>query len=389
MSTSPEGFRLVRSGWDGELRDGLLAGAETVRIVSPFIQRRAAKRLLAQAELRVITRFNLADFADGVSDLAALRLLLDHGAQIRGVKGLHAKLYLFGSLRAIVTSANLTEAALLNNHELGFVATNESIVADCGRYFDHLWERGVADLSSKRLEGWEADVQSHLARFPRRAPARRLPDEGAEVADAEQAPPLPPLVEESSQAFVKFFGESHRRAPRSQTTLASLHRSGCHWSCTYPRDKRPRSVKDGAVMYMGWLVEDPNDIMVFGRGIAMRYRDELDDASAEDVALRSWREKWPHYIRVRDVEFIDGTLANGISLYELMDELGPDSFATTQANTRSGGGNTNPRHSYGRQAAVRLSVEGRAWLNDGLQSVFETHGRLGDEAMDELDWPSR
>ena len=38
----------------------------------------------------MITRFNLADFAEGVSDIEALRLLLDAGANIRGIRNLHA-----------------------------------------------------------------------------------------------------------------------------------------------------------------------------------------------------------------------------------------------------------------------------------------------------------
>jgi phosphatidylserine/phosphatidylglycerophosphate/cardiolipin synthase-like enzyme len=67
--------------------------------------------------LQAITWFNLADFAKGVSDIDALRMLLDAGASVRGIRNLHAKVYLFGVSRAIITSANLTAAALDRNHE--------------------------------------------------------------------------------------------------------------------------------------------------------------------------------------------------------------------------------------------------------------------------------
>ena len=73
----------------------------------------------SRAPLKVITRFNLDDFAGEVSDISALRLLLQAGAQIRGIKNLHAKLYLIGGGHVILTSANLTDAALRRNHELG------------------------------------------------------------------------------------------------------------------------------------------------------------------------------------------------------------------------------------------------------------------------------
>ena len=86
-----------------------------------FIKKGALERLLSHrpGDVQVITRFNLADFADGVSDVEALRMLLDAGASIRGIQNLHAKLYLFGTSRAIITSANLTEAALTRNQEFG------------------------------------------------------------------------------------------------------------------------------------------------------------------------------------------------------------------------------------------------------------------------------
>ena len=86
---------------------------------------------MGHTSVRVITRFNLADCASGVSDVSALRILLDAGAKIRGVKNLHAKLYIFGATRAIVTSANLTNAALVSNHELGMVCDDALIVQRC------------------------------------------------------------------------------------------------------------------------------------------------------------------------------------------------------------------------------------------------------------------
>lgn len=123
-------------GWDHDLRRP--AFAQTIGInysgtqtPTASLKRRAVKRLFAQgqpAAIKVITRFNLADFAGGVSEIAALHRLLEAGAQLRGVRNLHSKLYLFGSSRVIVTSANSTEAALLRNHEFGFVAADTAII---------------------------------------------------------------------------------------------------------------------------------------------------------------------------------------------------------------------------------------------------------------------
>ena len=69
---------MVDSGWARELSDGVRVGRGILRIVCPFIKVRAIDWLLKQRpkQIKVITRFNLGDFADDVSDIAALRKLL-------------------------------------------------------------------------------------------------------------------------------------------------------------------------------------------------------------------------------------------------------------------------------------------------------------------------
>jgi hypothetical protein len=60
--------------------------------------------------------------------------------------------------------------------------------------------------------------------------------------------------------FVKFFGQGNNRSPRDRTVRDAVASSGSHRICTYPRGRRPRSVRDGDVMFMGHLVSGPNDI---------------------------------------------------------------------------------------------------------------------------------
>ena len=80
-------------------------------------------------------------------------------------------------------------------------------------------------------------------------------------------------------------------------------------------------------------------------------------------------------------------MENGVSLAELMDTLGSDSFATTQRNAARGDGNTNPRRSLMQQPAVRLSRDGFEWLNTRLQTAFDVHGQVPRHVLRELDWP--
>lgn len=251
-------------------------------------------------ELRLLTRLKLADFADGVSDIAALRAVLRAGGQVRGVRDLHAKVFLFGTTRAAVTSANLTTRGLAGNHEFGCISEEAAFVDACSAYFDALWDAASTDVTSQQLDDWEHLVGEHLDGGARPAAAAALPDFGATVhgtatALPDLAPPGWPA--ESGQAFVKFFGEGSNRVDHDASTLGEVQRSGCHWACTYPADKRPRAVRDGDTIFVGRLVARPNDTMIFGRVIGREHRDGKDDATPQDIALRPFKEHWPHYVR--------------------------------------------------------------------------------------------
>ena len=191
---------------------------------------------------------------------------------------------------------------------------------------------------------------------------------------------LPPdherLIAPAPQSFVKFFGSRDDIAPRFRTTLSAVQRAGNHAVCAYPIGKRPRQVQDGAIMFMGRLIEDPVDVMIYGRAIAKRYEEGLDDAVEDDFLIREWRKKCPHYIRVHDAEFMGGTLTQAVSLNELMDTLSVEAFESTMRNWAAGRGNTDPRRSIGPQPAVLLTPRASAWVNTRLDQKFRHHGKL-------------
>lgn len=381
--------RLVDAGWSQELEEGLLLEPNNLRVISPFIKLRAAHRLLSNqpAAMRLITRFNLNDFADGVSDIGALRALLARGATVRGIKNLHAKVYLFGQRRAIVTSANLTEAALTRNHEFGLVSGEAEIISACNEYFEKLWDCGGFNLTVQQLDEWEHTVTSHLARGAPYRLVEALGDFGASGAEVLSSP-LPSGVIPAEQAYVKFLGEGNNRVSLSFPVRDEVESALCHWALTYPANKRPTSVKDGALMFISRLTYNPRDIIIFGRAVGMKYVAGRDDASADEIEARGWKETWPRYIRVHHAEFVAGTMANGVSLNAMMDALGHNAFVSTQRNHASGQGNTNPYKAYSQLAAVQLSVQGQEWLTSHLQMVLERHGRLPKQELDKLGWPT-
>lgn len=192
----------------------------------------------------------------------------------------------------------------------------------------------------------------------------------------------------SGKGYVKFFGSSRNRLPQTHRVIDEVKRAGCHWACSYPKSKPPRSVQDGAVMFVARLVAEPVDIRVFGRAIATEHRPGRDDATAEDIAARPWKERWPCYIRVQNAEFIDGAIGDGVSLYRLMDELGAETWASTNRRAaRAGTSDINPRKSVTQQSQLELTPRAINWLNDRLEQSFSKHGKISPEELAKLDWP--
>ena len=385
-------LKLLDEGWGEEVSDALRACDGTLRIICPFIKTRALKSLLPRRprKIQVITRFSLADFAEGVSDVGALQMLLKVDARVRGVQNLHTKLYLFGRSRVIITSANLTEAALNRNHEFGMVTDDAVVVKKCRAYFRSLWRRADSDLQLEDVCLWNARIQQYQLLGGRPENAVGLDDFGADAGITKLAPVrVPMVITDASRAFVKFQGNSKNRVELSDLTVDELEGGGCHWAVCYSAKKRPRQVKDGDVVFIGRFTKSPNDVRIFGRAIGICHLEGRDDATSDDIRRREWKKDYPRYIRVHNAEFADGKMAHGVSLNELMDTLEENSFRSTQDNAIRGQGNTDPRRAYSQQGAVQLSAEGQMWLAERLQTAFEVHGTIPQKTLDGLDWPDQ
>ncbi|WP_127143248.1 phospholipase D family protein [Pelagibacterium montanilacus] len=369
-------FRLIDSGWSEEFDKALRLKTAALRIVCPFIKRSVAESLLKHGRpevIEVLTRFDLNAFKDGVSDLSALSRLLAAGATIRGIKGLHSKMYLFSGSMAIVTSANLTEAALFKNREFGFASSDPYIVDHCECYFRSLWSQTTFNLNDKFIAEWTSDIDNSRRNFC--SVSNSLADHGESVSGSS------PFVSGDIygtplQSFVKFFGRSQYRAPLSQPIKNEVIASGSHWACSYPTGRRPMQVRDGAVMFMARMVQDPNDLRIYGRAIGTGYRGTVDDATSADISVRSWKSAWSHYIRVHAPVFINGPLSEGVSMVKMMEELGAEAFAPTLRNQLSGSGNTDPRRSIMRKPAMELTPRAYDWISTRLDAALLKNGSI-------------
>ena len=131
-------FRIVDKNWHEIFEELSSIAQERALIISPFLGEKALKNLLGNRpkEVKVITRFNLNELLLRVSEIRALEYLLNIGAEVKGVRNLHSKVYILGTSKAIVTSANLTRAALYRNTECGVESEDSEFVKAADGYFN-------------------------------------------------------------------------------------------------------------------------------------------------------------------------------------------------------------------------------------------------------------
>ena len=145
-----QGLIMEKSVYYPPLRERLVrffqSASKEIIIVSPWLKMGAIDLLLENIDqgvsLRLITRARLEDFLSGSSDLDAFEALLNRDADIFLLDNLHAKVFIKDKTEAIIGSANLTDAGLQENLEIGV----------------SLKGRAVAGLVSQ-IEGWRSQAR--------------------------------------------------------------------------------------------------------------------------------------------------------------------------------------------------------------------------------------
>lgn len=380
-------FDLIEHNWGEVLANKSHRPVEHLRIICPFIKKSAIEiflKTIKPKRLSVITRFSLEDMAAGVSDVSALEYVLSKGGKICGIKNLHAKVYILGDVNVFVTSANLTESALFGgNHEFGIRLGNPKAIARCIKYFEILWKKGNKRTSPGTLAVWQKQVEN--AKKERKGDRTRsnLSDHGADAGLSTSYKGKKAIIGSAEKSFIKFFGNSSNRVTLNHPVIKEIETSGGNWAVCYPKSKRPRSVLEGSTLFYGRLIDD-GDIRIFARSIGHAHDDEIDNATKEDMKRHKWKIDYPRYIRVSNAEFIRGTMKDGVSLKTLMAEFAHEAFASTLRNSKMKNGNANPRRAYGQQAAVELSPQASAWLNEKLENAFNKNGIIPEEEYNDF-----
>ena len=139
-----------------QLNNILAATKGTLRIASAYVTERELLSRITDRERRLLTSLSPMDIASGATSIETLGALIKSGVNCRSLPErprLHAKVYIFGTSRAVITSANLTDSAFNSNIEVG-VEVNADQANQLAAWFDTLWDKAVpvtpVDLSGLR-----------------------------------------------------------------------------------------------------------------------------------------------------------------------------------------------------------------------------------------------
>ena len=160
----------------------LAKSAREIKIISPFINQIAVRALRHRGrdcKITLITKYDVGNFANGVSDLKTIKKLLHRGVQIRGIRGLHSKVYIFDKATAVVTSSNFTSGGLVNNFECGVITQSKPDIFKLTKHFEFLWNYGERNLTTEKIKEWEKEIKKNK---PKQPPHKNpFTDEGAIV----------------------------------------------------------------------------------------------------------------------------------------------------------------------------------------------------------------
>jgi len=366
-------MKVIQNKWlDNFLKE--LANTKELKIISPFITDNMVTHLLSNwkgDKIQVITRFNLNDFRSRVSSLKGLGRLIEGGAEIKGIKDLHSKAYIFDTKSMIITSANFTNGGFFNNYELGIKSECEEQINETLDYFEKLWSFNPDTLDINTINEWEKIIKENKILTT----GTNLTDFGTSIIRK---------VIGNKNYFIKFYGRGNERANWDEDVIDMIDGTHCHFAITFPEGiGRPIRYNEGDIVYLARMI-DGGEYAIFGKAIARKHDRIRDVASEEDKEHIEWKEEFPIYIRVHSGEFLNTTFKNCPKMGVLMNELGYECFKKTKERHNNGTEDINPRLSLMRKPDIWLSEEGAYWVEQKFQQAKNKYSLIDQSFIDGL-----
>lgn len=229
---------------------------DTIRIASAYVTDRGLAKEANGREMRLLLSLSPMDIISGATSIDTIEWMLDYGIKCRVLPDrprLHAKVYIFGTDRAVVTSANLTYNAFNSNIEVG-VEVKEEQVSQLTEWFDNLWDEAsplyVADL--KELRERTISLRQQYSKLQQKSKPIRTRF-SPKQSDNIPMDPLQYLFVTASQFFIC---NTDRKQGEQTVTGGFVLEQAMHSRCfataweTFKYDKHMNLVKPGDAIFM-------------------------------------------------------------------------------------------------------------------------------------------
>lgn len=130
-------MELITKPWEERFSDLVSSVNHSILLVSPYITREPLEIVASKLSrsdsiaINILTKFDSVSLSYGSLDVTAIEKFCDEYPQttVSHLSGLHAKVYVADDHSAIITSGNLTKAALTENFEYGVYVSDRHHVA--------------------------------------------------------------------------------------------------------------------------------------------------------------------------------------------------------------------------------------------------------------------
>ena len=379
---------------DSNHRDAILHAFDKtkrqIRIISPFIQESVSKHLITSMgrgiSSQLITRFYREDFICSVSSLTALKNLQAAGVELFALKDLHAKLYLFDDHTAIIGSANFTGGGFGSNIELSLYIEEEyELIERLSQYFDQLlsaiYAAGDFKITGEKIDSEIQIVQRAIrgrdytskpnpARFG--ADLKTLPQQDGAAAPDEVESILSAPDTAGTSAVLKFEGAAHRRLDPEEKYEPNYSVSRKIYFSASPRP--PRSITADTTVFLSAISWDKSGAgvpIIVGRARTKGFdpMSTIDDAIIKE---HPWAVDFPYYVELYDIEIVDTVIRNGISLHDLIAEVGYRLYPGTENDAGTSFMSLKTRHH--RKSYIAITPYAASRINTMLDSLFIQYG---------------
>lgn len=353
---------------------------KSICIISPFLTTDTAKVFSNIVKSKgisatMITRFDHSAFIKGANGKSAnsikgLRIMKDANIDLFAVLDLHTKLYLIDDKIGIVGSANFTQSGLNKNVELSLYIENEpELLNALKEYFDDIraaCEKQEKEITKELLDKEEQKIKDENKKSKMAGPCEIVnPPKpfGAKIEWKEERDFVQDLINPKitwdSTVWIKFEASSSTR-PAGEKFFKDIH--GPDTKTFFSPSRKPKRIHEGDLVYIAvhsYGMDGNPAPMIVARAKAHKFQDSnrLDN-----------KEQWPFYLELYDMEILPGALQDGLSLYDLVGELGKDTYMHTKSREEG----SNVLYSHRQQACLGLAERAQEYLQQYFNERLET-----------------